>query len=133
MTAPAPPRPLLIFDGDCGFCTTVATRAEQLLATGHRDPTVVPSQFIDLAGLGIAPERASTEVLWVGRDGHVSGGIDAIADWLTWHTSVYRPLGLILRLPGVHPIAELAYRWVARNRQRMPGGTAACAMPPRAG
>lgn len=131
MTAPDPPRPLLIFDGDCGFCTTVATRAERLLATGEKDPTVIASQFVDLPELGIDPDRASTEVLWVGRDSHVSGGVDAIADWLTWHTSIYRPLGLILRLPLVHPLAALAYRWVARNRHRMPGGTPACAMPPR--
>lgn len=122
--------PLLIFDGDCGFCTTVATAAEPVLARGHQDPTVVASQFVDLASLGIRPERARTEVLWVGRDGHVSGGVDAIADWLSWHTSIYRPLGLILRWPVIRPLAGAVYRWVARNRQLFPGSTAACAMPP---
>jgi predicted DCC family thiol-disulfide oxidoreductase YuxK len=33
-----------------------------------------------------------------------------------------------MSLPVVSPIAGVVYRWVARNRQKMPGGTAACAI-----
>ncbi len=36
--------------------------------------------------------------------------------------------GYALSLPVVSPIAGVVYRWVARNRQKMPGGTAACAI-----
>jgi hypothetical protein len=37
------------------------------------------------------------------------------------------------RLAGFGPVSALAavtYRWIARHRHRMPGGTAACRVPP---
>jgi predicted DCC family thiol-disulfide oxidoreductase YuxK len=32
-------------------------------------------------------------------------------------------------LPGIKQVAGVVYRWVAKNRDRMPGGTAECALP----
>jgi predicted DCC family thiol-disulfide oxidoreductase YuxK len=36
----------------------------------------------------------------------------------------------VLRTPPVRWLAAGVYRLIANNRQRMPGGTAACALPP---
>jgi len=33
-----------------------------------------------------------------------------------------------MSMPVVSQLAGFVYRWVARNRQKMPGGTAACAI-----
>ena len=43
-----------------------------------------------------------------------------------------RPLGVLLLTPPFSWIAKAAYRWIANNRDRMPGGTAACALPQEA-
>ena len=42
-------------------------------------------------------------------------------------------LGRLLQLPLVRVLADRVYRVLAANRMRLPGGTAACALPPRPG
>ena len=66
---------------------------------------------------------------WIGADGTRAAGPDAIARLLGDSQPVWRVLGGLLRLPPVRALAWPAYRWVARNRHRMPGGTAACSLP----
>jgi predicted DCC family thiol-disulfide oxidoreductase YuxK len=123
--------PWLIFDGDCGFCTTTAT---WLAARLHRpqgpDAEVRPWQFTDLAALGTSAERAQQEVLWVEPDGTVLGGAAAFAGWLRFRGGPYAVVGHALGLPGVRSVAAAGYRVIARNRHRLPGGTPACALPP---
>ncbi|SDT79983.1 Predicted thiol-disulfide oxidoreductase YuxK, DCC family [Streptomyces sp. TLI_053] len=133
--------PVLVFDGDCAFCTTCATWAErflrQTLASGGWE--AVPFQFADLAGLDasaggrgeVSWERAEREVLWVTPAGRVYGGAQAVARLLMRSGGVWAYLGGVLALAPVRPVAGLVYRWVARHRHRMPGGTAACALPRR--
>lgn len=101
----------------------------------------VPFQFEDLAaldaragGLGeVTAERAEREVLWVTPTGRVYGGAQAVARLLMRSGGAWAYLGAVLASAPVRPVAGLAYRWVARNRHRMPGGTAACALPRRQG
>jgi predicted DCC family thiol-disulfide oxidoreductase YuxK len=38
-------------------------------------------------------------------------------------------LGRVLTLPGVHALAGLLYRLVAKYRYRLPGSTPACRLP----
>jgi predicted DCC family thiol-disulfide oxidoreductase YuxK len=100
----------------------------------HRDPgpdaELVPWQFTDLAALGTTVERATTEVLWVRPDGSIAGGAAAFAAWLRYRGGPYGPVGAAMTAPGVRSLAALVYRFVARNRDKMPGGTPACALPP---
>ena len=41
----------------------------------------------------------------------------------------WRVIGVLMRVPGLHWLSGVVYRCVARNRYRLPGGTAACALP----
>jgi len=90
----------------------------------------VPWQFTDLEALGTTAERASREVLWVATSGRISGGAEAFAAWLRFAGQPYRALGTAMDWPVVRQLAAAVYRLVARNRQRMPGGSPACALPP---
>ncbi|NUO98079.1 MAG: DUF393 domain-containing protein [Nonomuraea sp.] len=119
-------RPVLVFDGDCGFCTTCARFIERSVRTTAR---VVAAQFADLEGLGVTRERAAYELLWIADQG-VKGGADAVAELLIDAGPPWRPLGRVLRVAPFRWAARGLYRLIARNRHRMPGGTAACAMPP---
>ncbi|SOD61408.1 Predicted thiol-disulfide oxidoreductase YuxK, DCC family [Streptomyces zhaozhouensis] len=123
-------RPVLVFDGDCGFCTTSVNFAERRI---RPDCTTVAWQFADLDALGVTEERARHEVLWVTPNGRVYGGAAGVAKLLMRAGGVWAPLGAALMIPPVSWLAAGVYRLVARNRQRLPGGTAACALPPPPG
>jgi predicted DCC family thiol-disulfide oxidoreductase YuxK len=116
-------RPVLLYDGDCSFCTTCARLVERRIRPAA---AVVPWQFADLDDLGVTAEQATAAVQWVGTDGAVRSGHEAIAAMLASAGPVYRLAGRILLLPGVSWLAAKAYAWVAANRHRLPGGTPAC-------
>ncbi|MBB0231097.1 thiol-disulfide oxidoreductase DCC family protein [Streptomyces calidiresistens] len=118
--------PVLVFDGDCGFCSASAAFAER-----HVRPRceIVPRQFADLRALGVTAERAEYEVLWVTPSGAVYGGADAVARALLSAGRGWAVPGTVLTLPPVRWVARRLYRLIADNRHRMPGGTAACALP----
>lgn len=120
-----PFEPFLVFDGDCAICTT---SADWLARTGR--VRVVPWQRLDLASYDLDLEAVTTSVQWVGEGAPVPGA-RAVARALRARGGVWRAPGRVLTLPLVLPLAEVAYRWVARNRHRLPGGTPACALPPR--
>ncbi|RBY97775.1 DUF393 domain-containing protein [Blastococcus sp. TF02-8] len=119
-------RPALVFDGDCAFCTRSAEFARGILPAGC---AVLPWQQVDLATAGLTAERAQREVLWVDRDGAVTGGAPAVARALRAAGGFWLVLGVLLSLPPVRWIAPPVYRLVAANRYRLPGGTAACRVP----
>lgn len=119
-------QPTFVYDGDCAFCTMCADFVGRRIPTGVR---VVPWQFADLDGLGLTVEECEEAVQWVGTDGVRAAGPDAIARLLGASRPGWRVLGAALRLPPVRALAWPGYRWVARNRHRLPGGTAACALP----
>ena len=121
---------MFLYDGDCAFCTTCARFIERRIPTGAR---VTPWQFEDLDALGVTQAAAESAVQWIDADAEpgdpVAAGPDAIARLLADAGSVWRPLGWVLARPPVRWAAWPVYRWVARNRHRMPGGTAACSLP----
>lgn len=118
-------RPTLIFDGDCAFCTSCVHFIERRI---HPDAEIVAWQFADLPGLGLSAEEASDAVQWVAGDGTLRSGHEAIAAMLVSSGSPWRLAGRILVLPGVSWVAARAYRLIADNRRRLPGGTPACAV-----
>ncbi|MCX4474520.1 hypothetical protein C5N14_15275 [Micromonospora sp. MW-13] len=118
-----------VYDGDCAFCTTCAQFIERRIPTGAR---VLPWQFADLDALGLTQAECEEAVQWVGADGRRAAGPDAIARLLGDSGPRWRVAGAGLRFPPVRAVAWPAYRWVARNRHRLPGGTAACSLPQEA-
>jgi predicted DCC family thiol-disulfide oxidoreductase YuxK len=112
----------LLFDGDCGFCTTTANVAARIAPLAD----VVPYQRADLVSLGVAEDAVAKAVQWVAVDGRVFAGAAAIARLLRSAGRGWRLIGLLLSAPGLRLLAELGYRVVSANRHRLPGGTPAC-------
>jgi predicted DCC family thiol-disulfide oxidoreductase YuxK len=136
MSAQAGP-PILVFDGDCGFCTSSARFLARWVArTGpapaapparlSAEPTIEPYQHLNLADLGLTADQCRAAVQWVGRDGQVASGHRAIAAALRAGHLVWRPLGALLVAPGISWLAGRLYSWVADHRYALPGGTPAC-------
>jgi len=120
-------RPVLVFDGDCGFCTTakdwIAARAEI---------EAVPYQWADLAALGLTEAEGARRIHVIGDTvpgGRRSGGYAAA--WLlrSARGRGWRLLGTVLGAPVLRWGTDLGYRVVAANRHRLPGGSPACALP----
>lgn len=122
-----PRRPVLVYDGDCGFCTTCVRFIRRRV---RPDADLTAWQHADLRTLGVTERRATYEVLWVTPPGTVYGGAQAVARLLMRAGGPWAPLGAALTLPVVRWLAHAAYRAVAANRTRLPGGTPACAAPP---
>jgi predicted DCC family thiol-disulfide oxidoreductase YuxK len=94
------------------------------------DAEIVAWQLTDLAELGITEEQATDAVQWVEINGAVRSGHEAIAAMLNSAGRIWRIIGRAVLLPGISWIAAKVYRLVADNRDRLPGGTPACALPP---
>lgn len=120
-------RPILIYDGDCGFCTTSVRFVERRLRTRAR---IVAWQDADLPALGVTEAQAQESVQWVAPDGTVSQGAAAVGRLWIDSGWPWRALGYVTILPPISWLAEVVYRVVAANRHRLPGGTPACALPP---
>jgi predicted DCC family thiol-disulfide oxidoreductase YuxK len=119
-------RPVLLFDGDCAFCTSCVGLVERRIGP---DAEIVAWQLADLAELGVSEEQAADALQWVESDGAVRAGHEAIAAMLASSGPIWRIGGRILLLPGISWAAAHAYRLVATNRHRLPGGTPACQRP----
>lgn len=120
--------PLLVFDGDCAFCSASVRVGQRWI---KRMPVVQPYQFTDLVALGLTAEQCNEAVQFVAADGRVHAAHDAVSMLLRGAGKGWWVLGSLMRLPGVHWFSGVVYRWVARNRHRLPGGTAECTLPRR--
>jgi predicted DCC family thiol-disulfide oxidoreductase YuxK len=121
---PAPP--VLLIDGDCAFCQA---SVRWLDGHGLLGVPAVPWQSVDPAGYGVPRARLATEVVLVRPAGDLLGGARALAHAARAGSSPAARLAGLVDLPPVRPLARTVYRWVARNRSRLPAGTAACAVP----
>jgi predicted DCC family thiol-disulfide oxidoreductase YuxK len=119
-------RAVLVFDGDCGFCTTAVSWLERLLPAM---PEAAPYQWADLEGYGLSLEDARAKV-WLVHRGRRHGGAAAVAALLRHQPSIgLRFLGWLGTVWPWSAAAAVAYRLVAQYRFRLPGGTPACRVP----
>lgn len=115
----------MLYDGDCGFCTSSARLVPRL---GCRAEVVPWQRWPHLGEHGIT-EEAAGEALHAVSDGEVLVGHQAVAGVL--HTSRYLPVRLAGATIGsrlVSPLAARVYTWVAAHRGSLPGGTPTCAI-----
>lgn len=117
--------PVLLFDGDCAFCTTCINWMQRHI---RRLDATVPYQHADLGSLGVSADECERAVQWVGADGTVVSAHLAIAQVLVGAGKGWAVIGRAVRLPGMRQLSGVVYRWISRNRHRLPGGTPACSL-----
>ena len=107
--------PVLIYDGDCGFCRCWLAWARKAL--GDRleyiplqDPQI-PPRFP-----GLSRDRLEESVHLVEPDGTVSRGARAVFEALDRGWSSL-PIRAYRRIPGVAAVSEWGYRIIAGHRQ----------------
>lgn len=118
---------MLIFDGDCGFCTASARWIERRLSPGH--PVVAWQTLDTLEPFHLTTHDVETAAWWIDVTGTAHGGARAIARSLIACEGAWPWVGRLLLVPPVSWLAAVVYRQVARHRHRLPGATEACAVP----
>lgn len=123
-TAPSPF--LLIYDADCAFCTTSAKWLERHM---KRDAaTIAAWQSLDLRTFDLSVDDVTTAAWWLDGEGNRYRAHAAIARAMRSCGPVISAAGFVIEKPPVCWLAAPVYRWIARNRQHMPGGTDSCAL-----
>jgi len=121
--------PVLIYDGDCAFCSSSVRFIQKRI---RRHPRCEPWQWLDLdlcfARYGVTRDDCEKSVQFVDIDGTVYAAERGVARVLLFGGKGWAVLGRVLLVPGVRHLAGIVYRWVANNRHRMPGGTPQCSM-----
>jgi predicted DCC family thiol-disulfide oxidoreductase YuxK len=118
--------PVLVFDGDCGFCTTSANWVGAHLSDAAQ---IVQWQLLGdqgLSDLGLTADLASTAAWWAEPGGGLYEGGQAIGQALAHCRRPWRWAGALILVPPGRWVAARLYPVIARNRHRLPGGTPAC-------
>lgn len=119
--------PLLVFDGDCGFCTSSARWIQRKLPEETR---VEPWQALDLDELGLTIADVVDAAWWFSpARSRPARGHEAIGWALAAAGGVWGAVGKLIVHRPVCWLARPVYALVARNRHRMPGGAPACQTP----
>lgn len=116
---------LLVFDGDCGFCTTWVERLRRRLSVF---PDAQPWQWLDLEQLGLTRDDVDRYAWLLVGERRFRGHATFAALLRMQPSTGLRFAGRLLVTPPFSWAATLAYAFVARFRHRLPGGTPACAV-----
>jgi predicted DCC family thiol-disulfide oxidoreductase YuxK len=113
--AALPSKPLLVFDGDCNFCTLWIRRWQQI--TGEAvdylasQETVIAAQFPE-----IPKQRFAGAVQLIETNGVVHSGAEAVFRTLAKNPRWRWPLNVYDTVPAIARITESAYGLVAGHR-----------------
>jgi len=107
------PRPLLVYDGDCGFCAYWARYWQKLTgdSVGYRPYQEVEAQYPE-----ISRSEFQRAVQYIAPDG--TGASAAEASFLTLSHAPGKGFWLALyrHVPGFAPVAERVYAFIAAHR-----------------
>ena len=107
---------ILIYDGECGFCTDSANWARKRFPAGH---TIAPSQDFDdyqLAAMGLTRADVDRAAWWHEAGRAPAEGAECISRTLIAIGGRAAVVGRLMWLPGIRLLSGIAYRWVANNR-----------------
>ena len=114
--ATLPPKPLMVFDGDCNFCKMWIRRWQQLTGDAvdylpSQNPQIV-KQFPE-----IPREQFEKSVQLVETDGAVYSGAEAVFRALAKNPKWQWPLRWHKNSRAFATLAELTYCFVAKHRE----------------
>ncbi len=116
---------VLVWDGDCSFCSRCVNFIQKRISTSAK---IISHQKADLESLGLTTEQCNQALQWVSSQGQIRSGSRAVAALLRSGGGAWPVMGVLIDLPVIRLISSGIYKVIAKNRQHLPGGTAACAI-----
>jgi predicted DCC family thiol-disulfide oxidoreductase YuxK len=111
------PQPVIIYDDDCTFCRHWIAWFDARLESSAQPK---PSTDATLAIYDVSRADADASVQWVSGNDRTSGA-RAVAAWFkSSGNGRWRLLGRLIASRPIVPLSEAIYRFVARNRHRLP-------------
>jgi lipase maturation factor 1 len=118
-------RPVLLYDGNCGFCLRWVRRLQRWDRRSALDYVAAADRGA-VVGLPPLSDAALDRAMHlVTPDGRVYAGARALPALLRLLPGG-RILLPLMRVPGVQPLADRAYAWVAARRHRFGCGPTTC-------
>jgi predicted DCC family thiol-disulfide oxidoreductase YuxK len=118
--------PLLIFDGDCGFCTSAAN---YILKHSSTKIVAEPFQFLDPSSYGLTLEDVTAKVYLIVDEKKFAGHEAFAVLFQIQNNLLLRVFGKVMLVPPLLWLSKPGYALVAKFRHKLPGGTPACKMP----
>ncbi|MBB3754000.1 putative DCC family thiol-disulfide oxidoreductase YuxK [Mycolicibacterium sp. BK634] len=120
---------VFVFDGNCGMCTRARNGLLRLNRTGllATEPMQAPGVR---ERFGVDAERLLQSSWWLDSSGAVFEGAKAVNAAISTALGTRLPL-VAYGIPGVGPVQEMVYRWVAAHRHRFRGITPLCESDPQ--
>ena len=116
----------LIFDGDCGFCTTAANF---IVKNSKTKIVAVPWQRTDLSKFSLTEAQVADQVYLVVDEDSFGGHVAFAMVFRVQPNSFVRFMGKMMMSRYLRWFAAPTYRLVAKYRHKLPGGTPACKLP----
>lgn len=107
------PVALMLYDGDCGFCTYWAKRWDKKFGPALR---IAPLQSTEERPAQLTRLELEEALHVVGPDGEIYRGAAAVFRAAALCGRYRLGWWLYRRLPGFRPVSEWVYRWVANHR-----------------
>ena len=124
-TAPGGQRWIVLYDGLCRFCTAQAKRLVRLVGNRRVESVSFQDEGVLARFPGVTHEACMLRMHIVRPDGRVFAGAESVARAVTL-VPVVGWFAFFYYVPGVRQLAELAYRYVAKNRYRLFGRVEEC-------
>lgn len=113
-------QPVIIYDGTCKFCIAQVDRIRRRDRPGVFEYLPRHAEGIDARFPKLAEQDFDTGLRLIRPDGSILIGADAVHGIM----QQLRPWSLIAwmyHIPPLYWLANLLYRWIARNRHRLAG------------
>lgn len=112
-------RDLLIFDGDCGICTSSSELVQRHSVNSALE--VKPFQILNLSELhpDLNEDRTSKSLYLLTKEGKLYNRSKGVFETMKRMKGFYKPLGFILSNPIIVFITNPIYDWVAKNRTKI--------------
>jgi len=117
---------VLVFDGDCGFCTVCARWMESKWPAHSAEAIAWQQLDADtMARYGLNMADVTSQVWWIDEQGR-RGANRAVSAALRCSNGWWKCVGIVLDLPPIRWVARPGYFLVARYRHLLPGATETC-------
>ena len=111
-------RPVVVYDGECPFCLKQIERIQRRDRWARFEYTARQAPGLEARFPQLADQDFNSGMRLITPQGNIQVGADAVYH-IALRLPVYRRLAWIYRIPVLHGLARLAYRWVAAHRQSL--------------
>ena len=111
-------RPVVVYDGECPFCLKQIERIQRRDHWGRFEYAARQKPGLEKRFPRLADEDFNSGMRLVTPDGVIQVGADAVYH-IARQLPVWRRLAWLYRMPLLHGVARLAYKWIAAHRQSL--------------